>query len=111
MTREVVITGGARTPMAEYVGSFKDMSAIELGAIAAVLILAEAHLHRPWDTTVYMVDASPDAGAVLATQADLADIREEDVWLRMAAGCKSLAAAPAQALPARPANIPNCPVF
>ena len=31
----VVIVGGARTPMAEYVGAFKDVSAIDLGARAA----------------------------------------------------------------------------
>src|SRR6266540_3769898 len=36
---EVVIVGGARTPMAEYVGAFKDVSAIELGAKAAVAAL------------------------------------------------------------------------
>ena len=30
-----MILGGARTPMAEYVGSFKDVSALELGAHAA----------------------------------------------------------------------------
>ena len=35
MPREVVILGGARTPMAEYVGAFKDVSALELGAHAA----------------------------------------------------------------------------
>ncbi|HVZ20336.1 MAG TPA: hypothetical protein VG871_04700, partial [Vicinamibacterales bacterium] len=32
---DVFILGGARTPMAEYAGKFKDLSAIELGAIAA----------------------------------------------------------------------------
>jgi len=35
MTREVFILGGKRTPMGEYVGALKDVSAIELGAIAA----------------------------------------------------------------------------
>ena len=35
MTPEIVIAGGARTAMAEYVGRFKDVSAIELGAVAA----------------------------------------------------------------------------
>jgi acetyl-CoA acetyltransferase family protein len=33
--REVFIVGGARTPMTEYVGALKDVSALELGAIAA----------------------------------------------------------------------------
>src|SRR5919198_3347083 len=32
---EVLILGGARTPMTDYVGALKDVSAIELGAIAA----------------------------------------------------------------------------
>jgi acetyl-CoA acetyltransferase family protein len=35
MSEEVFILGGARTPMAEYNGKLKDVSAIELGAIAA----------------------------------------------------------------------------
>ena len=32
---EVYVVGGARTPMAEYVGALKDISALELGAIAS----------------------------------------------------------------------------
>ena len=35
MAREVFVLGGKRTPMGEYVGMLKDISAIELGAIAA----------------------------------------------------------------------------
>ena len=35
MSREVFILGGKRTPMGEYVGPLKDISAIDLGAIAA----------------------------------------------------------------------------
>jgi acetyl-CoA acetyltransferase family protein len=35
MSTEVLILGGARTPMAEYNGKLKDISAIELGAIAS----------------------------------------------------------------------------
>jgi acetyl-CoA acetyltransferase family protein len=35
MASEVFILGGKRTPMGEYVGALKDISAIELGAIAA----------------------------------------------------------------------------
>ncbi|HKE01407.1 MAG TPA: acetyl-CoA C-acyltransferase [Planctomycetota bacterium] len=47
MAAELVITGGARTPMAEYSGTpgygkFKDLSAIALGAIAAKEALARA---------------------------------------------------------------------
>jgi acetyl-CoA acetyltransferase family protein len=39
---DVVILGGARTPMAEYVGAFKDLSALELGAAAARAALERA---------------------------------------------------------------------
>ena len=35
MSNDVFIVGGARTPMTEYAGALKDVSAIELGAIAA----------------------------------------------------------------------------
>ena len=35
MTSPTYILGGARTPMADYAGKFKDVSAIELGAIAS----------------------------------------------------------------------------
>ena len=35
MSRDVFILGGKRTPMGEYVGALKDISAIDLGAIAS----------------------------------------------------------------------------
>jgi acetyl-CoA acetyltransferase family protein len=35
MAKDVFILGGARTPMTEYVGALKDLSALELGAVAA----------------------------------------------------------------------------
>src|SRR6266850_1460929 len=35
MARDVFVLGGKRTPMGEYVGALKDVSAIDLGAIAA----------------------------------------------------------------------------
>src|SRR5918992_208534 len=35
MNSEIYILGGARTPMAEYAGKLKDISALELGAIAS----------------------------------------------------------------------------
>ena len=40
MAKDVFILGGARTPMAEYNGKLKDISAIELGAIAARAAMA-----------------------------------------------------------------------
>lgn len=35
MNRDIYILGGARTPMAEYAGKLKDISALELGALAS----------------------------------------------------------------------------
>lgn len=35
MSKEVLILGGKRTPMGEYVGALKDISAIDLGAVSA----------------------------------------------------------------------------
>jgi acetyl-CoA acetyltransferase family protein len=40
MTQDVFILGGKRTPMGEYVGALKDISAIDLGAHAAQAALA-----------------------------------------------------------------------
>jgi acetyl-CoA acetyltransferase family protein len=61
--RDVFIVGGARTPMAEYVGALKDLSALELGAIAARGALAKCGLSA---------DAVDDVvfGNVLQTSAD-----------------------------------------
>jgi len=35
MGKDVFVLGGKRTPMGEYVGALKDISAIDLGAIAS----------------------------------------------------------------------------
>src|ERR1043166_2512633 len=45
MSREVFILGGKRTPMGEYVGVLKDISAIDLGAIAASGALEAPRVH------------------------------------------------------------------
>ena len=42
MTNDLFILGGARTPMTQHVGALKDVSAIELGAIATKGALARA---------------------------------------------------------------------
>ncbi len=42
MSRDVFILGGKRTPMGEYVGALKDISAIDLGAVAAKATLETA---------------------------------------------------------------------
>ena len=40
--RDIVVLGGARTPFGTFMGSLRDVSAIELGAIAARGALADA---------------------------------------------------------------------
>jgi len=59
---EVVIVGGARTPMAEYVGAFKDLSAIELGARAAAAALERSGVSPSWVDNVVMGNALQTSG-------------------------------------------------
>ncbi len=63
ITDDVFILGGARTPMTEYVGALKDVSALELGAIAARGAFAKTGVRPEWiDDVVF--------GNVLQTSAD-----------------------------------------
>ena len=48
MAKDVFIIGGARTPMTEYVGALKDVSALELGAIAARGAFAKTGVRPEW---------------------------------------------------------------
>jgi acetyl-CoA acetyltransferase family protein len=48
MSTPIYILGGARTPMTRYVGALKDLSAIELGAIAARGALARTDVQPDW---------------------------------------------------------------
>ena len=48
MAEDVFIVGGARTPMASYVGALKDVSAIELGAVASRGALARSGVKPGW---------------------------------------------------------------
>ena len=48
MAENVFILGGARTPMTQYVGALKDLSAIDLGATAARGALARAGVQPEW---------------------------------------------------------------
>jgi acetyl-CoA acyltransferase 2 len=60
---EVFIVGGARTPMTEYVGALKDVSALELGAWAARGAFQKTGVQADWvDDVVF--------GNVLQTSAD-----------------------------------------
>jgi acetyl-CoA acetyltransferase family protein len=48
MAEDVFIVGGARTPMTEYVGALKDVSALELGAIAARAAFDKTGVKPEW---------------------------------------------------------------
>ena len=48
MTKEVFILGGARTPMTQHVGALKDVSAIDLGAIASKAALERTATRPEW---------------------------------------------------------------
>jgi acetyl-CoA acyltransferase 2 len=48
MTKTVFIIGGARTPMTEYTGALKDVSALELGAIAAKGAFEKTRVKPDW---------------------------------------------------------------
>jgi acetyl-CoA acyltransferase 2 len=62
-TPEVLIIGGARTPMTEYVGALRDISAIALGAIASRGAFAKYGIKPEWiEHAVF--------GNVLQTSAD-----------------------------------------
>ena len=63
MKPEVMIVGGARTPMTDYVGALKDVSALELGAIAARGAFDRTGVKPEWVDHVVV-------GNVLQTSAD-----------------------------------------
>jgi acetyl-CoA acetyltransferase family protein len=48
MSKSVFIVGGARTPMTQYVGALKDVSAIDLGASAARAALDRTAVEPAW---------------------------------------------------------------
>jgi acetyl-CoA acyltransferase 2 len=48
MSKSIYIVGGARTPMGRYVGALKDVSAIELGAIASRGALERTGVRPEW---------------------------------------------------------------
>jgi acetyl-CoA acyltransferase 2 len=48
MTKQVFILGGARTPMTTHVGALKDVSAIDLGAIASKAALTRSGVNAEW---------------------------------------------------------------
>src|SRR5579862_1725892 len=60
---DVFIVGGARTPMTDYVGALKDVSALELGAVAARGAFQRTGVKPEWVEHVVI-------GNVLQTSAD-----------------------------------------
>jgi len=62
MAHDVVILGGARTPMVEYVGAFKDVSALELGARAARAALERTAVAPAWIDHVVMGNVLQSSG-------------------------------------------------
>ncbi len=62
MSQDVVVLGGARTPMREYVGDFKDVSALELGASAARAALLRSGTAPEWVDHVVMGNALQTSG-------------------------------------------------
>src|SRR5262245_21940506 len=62
MSEDVVILGGARTPMREYVGDFKAISALELGAVAARAALERTGARAEWIDHVVMGNALQTSG-------------------------------------------------
>ncbi|HEX2445272.1 MAG TPA: acetyl-CoA C-acetyltransferase [Vicinamibacterales bacterium] len=63
MTEEIFIVNGARTPMTDYVGALKDVSALELGATAARGAMERSGVRPDWiDHAIF--------GNVLQTSAD-----------------------------------------
>jgi acetyl-CoA acetyltransferase family protein len=63
MARDVLILGGARTPMTEYAGVLKDVSALQLGSIAARAALERTRVDAAWIDHVVI-------GNVMQTSAD-----------------------------------------
>jgi acetyl-CoA acetyltransferase family protein len=62
---DVFIVGGARTPMSDYGGALKDLSAIELGAIAARAALARTHVDPSWIDHVVFGNVMQTSGDAL----------------------------------------------
>lgn len=59
---DVVIVGGARTPMVDYVGAFKNTSALELGAAAARGAMTRGGIDSSWVDHVVMGNALQTSG-------------------------------------------------
>jgi acetyl-CoA acetyltransferase family protein len=61
----VYIVGGVRTPMGEYTGPLKDLSALELGTLAARAALARTHVDPGWIDHVVFGNVMQTSGDAL----------------------------------------------
>jgi acetyl-CoA acetyltransferase family protein len=61
----VYIIGGVRTPMGDYTGPLKDLSAIELGSIAARAAFARTHVDPAWIDHVVFGNVMQTSGDAL----------------------------------------------
>ncbi len=64
-TQEIVILGGARTPMGEFIGPLKDFSAIDLGVIAARAALERTKVDPAWIDHVVFGNVMQTSGDAL----------------------------------------------
>ena len=79
---EVLIVGGARTPMTDYVGALKDVSALALGAIAARGAFTRSGVKPEWiDHTVI---ARPESRPRNVNGGAIGSVIR---WRRLAHGC------------------------
>ena len=63
---EVLILGGARTPMGEFIGPLKDLSAIDLGVIAARAAMERTHVDPAWIDHVVFGNVMQTSGDALS---------------------------------------------
>lgn len=97
MVKEVVIVGGARTAMADFIGApgggaFKDITAIQLGAIAIRGVLEKVHIDPNLIDEVIMgygIQSSPDAGYGARHAALLGGVPEKVPALTVSRTCGS----------------------
>lgn len=72
MSTDIVLIEGARTPFAKFCGSFREISATDLGAIAAREAMKKQESSRKKSTMLYLAMSSSQAGmltCLLATSA------------------------------------------
>ncbi len=94
MSREVVITGAARTPFDKFGGIMRDISTVEMGAMVYAAAIKRAGIHAAEIEEAYLGINMPSANRSIARQAALkAGIPEESNALTVDRACCSSIAA------------------